>query len=317
MKFNNTVLFILIILTIYSCDNDVQAPTDLLFNNNIIDISENLGSKSERLPFFNIKLSRFYVIDQDSNASSPTLEDNRKARYITVTSKKRMLDYLDIIRFTLNTPEFRENLLDEKVILRSARTTSGPLGSIKKNDVYNKNNVLYVLENVNYNVEIRKGQIPLGAAAVGVVGNELLYLYPKTNAVYEKYYWIAFPNRENWDVGGYLNTSYFSGLILHEILHNMGFTHGASDNDTVYWIQGIFKETYDNKNFQDKYKDQLKQFMPYYSVLHADELESDTYPVVSKKLSASYITTTSSSYADVCLINTDGSYKLLKSSDFQ
>lgn len=299
---------------VLSCDNKQLSPSDLLLTEDNTSPSESLESKNRRLPFFGIELKEFYVIDENSNGDGATAEDNARARIITATSKKRMLDALDIIRFVINTPEFEKEMLSSSTKFRSARTTTGPLGdSINKNDFYDNKKVFQTLQNVKYKVTIRKGQIPLGAAAVGVVANQHLYVYPADNEFYKREnMWIAFPNRENWDSSGYLQTAYIASVILHEIVHNMGYTHGASSDDTVYGIQDIFLKVYNDKEWQEKYKAQLKQFTPYYSVLHENEVAFDTKAGSTRNQVGINAQVIENNLEYACQLNVDGTYNIIK-----
>lgn len=278
---NIVVVFIFLFVTF--CSLTLEAPSELMVSSNVIPTYNDIDRKSLQYPYFNIRFLGFLVFDVDSNSANPTPEENRQARIITDSSKRRMLGYLDLIRFTLNTPEFLSNFMDPSVKLQSARDASGPNGSIKVGDYYDKTRVLYILQTLNLGVAIRKIQMSSGAAAVGVVGHSL-YVQADDSPSKSADYWIAFPNREDWDTGGYFNIPYMSGNILHEILHNAGFTHhGAIDYDPVYSIEGVYKRVVSDLKWQEKYKTQLAELIPFYPVKYKEWVGFDTTPFNTPK----------------------------------
>ncbi len=312
-KKNILCLSLALTFLVLSCSNKQLSPSDLSLTANNASLNESLESKNRRLPFWGVDLKGFQVLDHDSNGVGATAEDHAKARIMTATSKKRMLDILDVIRFVINTPEFEEEMLSSNRKFRSARTTKGPVGAIKKNDYYDNKRVFETLQNVKYKITISKQKLSLSAAAVASVANEHLYLYPADNKLYKREnMFIALPNRDNWDGGGYLNTAYMGGVVLHEIVHNLGYTHGASSHDTVYGVQDVFLKVYNNKEWQAKYKTKLSQFTPYYSILHEDQLTFDTLAPTpkSQKNINEQIVENHSEYA--CQLNVDGTYNLIK-----
>ncbi len=271
-------LFLGTFLALASC----QIPTD----------EETILSKDRKYPFFNVGIKEFFVsYEEELNIAE---NDNPNRDHITVEQKELMLGNLDIVRFVINTPEFKERVLRGDRHFQSARdatytTPEGKVRELKYGDYYNEGRLLVVLRYAAIQTKIRKYYFR-NAAAMGTVG-KCLYLKNYDDPAYASdNNWVGFPSTQNWDEGGYLQGPYIASLLFHEILHNLGFGHRET-NDPVYGLQGLFDEVYRDPKWQEKYASELAKFTPYYPIRHKSLLQSDTYwdapPLVNSYISPS------------------------------
>lgn len=288
-----------IIVFVAACSTVPEAPSQLMSGHKF---SLSLDQKAKNYPFWNVYFRGF-----DVRTPGKTLD---------VHEKRRMLRHLDLLRFTINTPEFATNVL--KGTYRSARNVTSRDGKSKlTNGQYLDPQRL--LDIVRYRVfpfTIAKQNISAGAAAVGVVGQSI-YLEDFSNPIFRVWSWIAFPDRDYWNAGGYLQERYLSGVIFHELLHNTGFTHGGPSHDTVYGLQRAYTSTL-TKEFYAKYQKQLQAFRPFYEELHADELTFtttiDTPVPPTAPFALAHMDDHMMPHADdevvICIVKEDGTYEM-------
>ncbi|MGL4986807.1 MAG: hypothetical protein ACRC5H_06695 [Treponemataceae bacterium] len=317
-----------IIIFTFGCSQSALAPTDLMINDKLTLSTE---EKAKQYPYFNIQFAGFNVEDKDpGRPENPTEEQKKRARIFTAKGKRYMLRGMDFVRFVLNTPEFSQAVKETPMYLRRAGT--GPLGSTKVGDKADPDRLLYILQNSTYHVQIRK--ISLGAvAAVGVVGT-FRYNHPTT--YYKDNYrsWLAFPSHANLDEGGYVQDSYYhAGTILHEVLHNLGFTHGSvgESPDVVYGLAGVFREIAKNKDFLAKYDKELNSFRPFYEKKHSqwfsfDSIAGQDPPFTIKSIRTQQNAATFdyqqetdaiNNQQEICLLAEDDTYNILTKKEFQ
>lgn len=300
----NKLITIILLLTSLSCKYPT-APAELLIakNNTHVFDTEN---QTKAYPYWNIGFSSFVVANETVRAdliASTSEAMKYKAKRLEVREKELMLQKLDLIRFVINTKEFEEEIMKSK--FRSSRDASGPNGTIKVGDTLNNKRMLEVIKRREYNVSIRKGIITAGAAAVGVVGPSL-YVMSDNDKATSNSYWIAFPNHEDWSAGGYLQDNYMAGVVLHEMIHNSGFTHGVDSHDAVYGVQGAFKNVYGKKEFREKYAKELETFRGFYSKKYENWLKA---PTVYKANNFS-LTENAEKNSETCTLFYDGTYLL-------
>lgn len=276
-----------------------------------------LVQKAKKYPHLNIQFGYFSAPDLDpSSVPNPSAHDKYQSRSFNVIEKRYMLRGLDFVRFVINLPEFEEQMLAQPMYL--ARSGSGPLGSNKAGEQANSQRVLSLLRQFTYTLSIQKH--PTEAAAVGVVGM-YNYHYPKPQGGADYALWIAFPNKAKLDEGGYVQDSYYhAGTILHEIMHNLGFSHNGKDitgekKDVVCATAFVFRNIAKKINIKGtalnlKYKKQLDNFRPFYEQRHKNMLVKDTYldSDLPKKKTANF---TPSSYKTNTYILPNGSTELL------
>ncbi len=94
----------------------------------------------------------------------------------------------------------------------------------------------------------------------------------------------------------------------------MGYTH-RSDHDTVNTLQALLRSVYSDPDWQEKYKNQLTEFLPYYPERYANELTFYTTPsTTSSQIVGSRFSHTHSDGDEegmfVCYINEDGTHTI-------
>lgn len=292
------IIFV-IVVSGTACSAVPKAPSDLMAGQ---QFSSSLDQKAKTYPFWNVHFRGF-----DVRTAGKTLD---------VHEKRRMLRHLDLLRFTINTPEFATNVL--KGTYRSARAVTSRDGkrTLAVGDYLDPQRLLDIVRYRVFPFTIAKQNINAGAAAVGVVGQSI-YLEDFSNPAFRVWSWIAFPDREYWNEGGYLQEGYLSGVIFHELLHNTGFTHGGPSHDTVYGLQGAYTSTL-TKEFYAKYQKQIEAFRPFYEELHANELTFtttiDTPVPPTTPLALSHTEQHIAAHSDdevvICIVKEDGTHEL-------
>lgn len=301
---------LIIFLFINSCSFIPTSPANLMMNN--YDFLQSIEEQSHQYPYWNIDFLRFNVLDQDPQfVNNPTPEQKIKARTLTINDKVLMFQNLSFLRFALNTPEFASNLL--KTTFNSSVNAKGPKGIMVKGKPLDSKRLLEILQKRSYAVEIRKGVIAAGAAAVGVVGRHI-YVLDDNDPQAHNSYWLAFPNSQNWSTGGYLKRNYITTILFHEMLHNSGFSHTVP-NDATYGIANVFGRTVGDPKWKQKYQKQLTAFISYYGNQYKEWLLKDTIAIPKKKTrSLESLTYRRSIQEDVeiCILDENGNHSTKK-----
>ncbi len=264
------------------------------FNNNTTmpDISspDYLDALDEKYPYLAINLSAFKVTDKDSPLSSATAEDNINSRVITVGEKEHILKAIDIMRFALNTPEFKEEYDNDTYYqFRSSRDYNGTERSIKQFELFDKNIVWAILTNAKITTYILKENIGSTANAIGTHGPSFYTSINLENPVVEgdkNDNWIVqdlligLPNTVLWNDSSKLYGDEYelASIIFHELIHNLGFNHHTRDFDTADTMEDLFYTVVSKKSWQNKYKDEIENFK-YYRTKYEDFLLEDTKPI--------------------------------------
>lgn len=291
MKKNYILLSLCILLV--SCTVTIDSPIDLLINN---VTSFDIDIKAKQYPYFPVKFHTF-GIRYETTIVTP------ENTTITTKEKEIMLERLDFVRFVLNTPEFEKNILEASIY--SDREIKGTKGTVTSGEKFNNRRLLDVLQYNAHSVRIAKAKIAAGAAAQAGVGTPIYVNEKGFNK--NKIYTIEFPYVEQWDKGGYLQENYISGVLFHELLHNMGFSHGNSGKpDPVYGIQGVFLKTLTSE-FRTKYNKKIASFKPFYKTIYKKNMAK------YDSLSLDNLTTLNTDeITEVCVIYEDGTYEIRK-----
>lgn len=287
-----------------SCSFYPSSPVETMAVQN--NYSFNFAEMSRRYPYWNTGLGEFIADPNEVNPGVPlTPELQAEHQKITALDKRLMLQKMDLIRFVINTPEFEANFM--KATFWGDANASGPGGKLELNKPLDNKRYLEIIRRRKYNVTIRKMQLSLNAAAVGVVGAKI-YVLADDDRQISNSYWIAFPNREIWSKGGYLQETYMAGVVFHEMLHNTGFNHNTAAHDPVYEAQGVFTGTY-NSDFRIKYAKELAAFRGFYENQYSFWLTYDTIAPGSKTRARSAVPTPMGAPGEViCILNKDGTH---------
>ncbi len=263
--------------------------------------------QSVTFPGFDIIVKGFIAYAEDSDSPFATDEDNINSRKITVSEKNIVLEALDTIKFTVNTPEFEELMMAQTYY--AGADFSGSLRSVKQGDEYDKEILLQAIKDRIGLVTIRKEQMPftcvfaMGQLPIDTTGRTYnAYVDDLTHSLSLANLFISLNNRDQWDsVDFYHNQGFLAGVIFHELLHNMGFTHADPldvNKDTVYILGNVLTAVYNTDEFQEKYETALAAFRPFYPSLFSEYLLTDTI-AVSRSREATAGTTMNFSEIDI------------------
>lgn len=279
----------IIVLTIFisSCSNIDPSTT----NETILYLS----TMDKKYPYFPIKLKAFVVTDEDSSLENATEEENKKSREISIEEKAHVLEAINLIRFVINTPEFRAEFFDNSYKFEASKDGSG-IRTIKKGEYYNKNILFNILKNAAITTYILKDDIGFNANAVATLGPHFYVNVDAENPIVEgdndNDPWVArdlliiLPNNIYWtDKDTLYGDKYrLAQVIFHEMIHNLGFNHlNNSPNepwdqyDTAEFMEDIFRYVVENKGWKSKYKTELEQYT-YYKTKYNNFLKSKTVP---------------------------------------
>ena len=276
MRIKILITTIVMMVTINSCTSRVDSVSDIdyLSKKQVLTLEE----KDHLYPAWNISI-RY-------------LKNNSKDRAFTAEQKKTTLRILSVVRFVLNTPEYETNFLKHtnlrSRVNKSAKTTSE---KVVKGTLLDSKRVLRTVQRTQLETEIDLHDTYLSGSGVVGLGSVPGY-YPYLEDPYHEKYsnfmkqhykgtWIGFSGKYNIvdNLNDYVN---IGNTILHESVHNLGFTHGnVAGGDTTYAVGDTYSATLRNKAFLEKYKDEFKRLIPYFEEKYAEFITTD--PAVKSK----------------------------------
>ena len=243
---------------------------------------------NEKYSYLPIKLKEFAV----ENKTSPL----PNGKEISIEEKAHVLKAIDIMRFVINTPEFRTEVFSDIYEFEAAKSGTGTKRSINKGEYYNKNIVFNILKNAAITTYILKTDIGGDANALGTLGSRFYLNVDANNPVVEGdnnnatynplALLIMLPNTFYWaDKDALYSDEYvLAGIIFHELIHNLGFKHlNGSPNpidkqhDTADKMEDIFMDIVNKTEWRNKYKTELAEYN-YYQKKYKHFLENNTTP---------------------------------------
>ena len=253
-------LFLLYFLTIISCNNNVLKPDD--YSKETID---------KKYPYWQVGVSNFQIANTLTSYS-----------IITVEEKRFILRCMALIRTALNSSEFPSQV-KAKGNLAAAQDYSYGNFSIKAGENYDPDKLTDVVRIVKHNFTYEK--LKTGGAGLGTVGASRYARYcggqnPDKIPTAD---WVGFEN-DNWikwsgnSLYGYAS---FSGLMFHEHMHNIGFTHTDinKNNNVPYGLQNDNKKLIERilyGDLKDKYARELDELTAYYLTQYKYLLTEDS-----------------------------------------
>ena len=244
--------FLLSILFL-SCGNNFISPSS--YSKDQID---------KKYPYWKVGVSNFWV-DGDNDYTE-----------LTVSEKRFYLSSLALIRLIVNSEEFNyvfQKNADKFVADLTVSKEEGAIYPVVKGDKLNVDRLIKVIRVVSYDVEYGKGSHK-NYQAFSDEGNYHYSFYGSSiELLTGKRIW--FPNYYLID-WAYNNLYYFSALVFHEHLHNIGFTHNSA---TIYAMQDMIQNLgyrILEGDLKDKYEISLDELTAYYFTEYKRFLLSST-----------------------------------------
>ncbi|MBW5383312.1 hypothetical protein [Brachyspira pilosicoli] len=262
-----TLSLFTMILFLLSCNNNSLKPDT--YTKEEID---------KKYPYWNIGMSEFKIAENLTNYAT-----------ITVEEKRFILRCMALMRLAVNTSEFPTEV-QKKDLASSVNASYGSV-TIKIGDKYDKSKIVDVIRSLTYTNFIYE-KMSTGGAAFGTVGQSRYVRYvggqdpnqiPTAN-------WVGFENANwiQWSGNSLYGYASFSGLMFHEHMHNIGFTHVAqtSSNNVPYALQDVVQKLIERILYGDlksKYAKALDELTAYYYTEYKDLLLEDSVFDPSKK----------------------------------
>ncbi len=200
--------------------------------------------------------------------------------------KKRMLEILSWVKFVVNTEEFKTAILSKELESQNrgySRTIEGnsidyfePLDRQKTLDTF-----LYY---TGLSTSIYMHHFPSQATeGIASYPDDDVFLYledidnPKMKEI--KHYFEGHSIKVtaryyNLDI----NLIDIGKTIVHEMMHNIGHHHknNYTARDPAYVYGNTFKEVVMSKGFEEKYKEEFENFLPYYEEIYKKFYDTET-----------------------------------------
>ena len=255
-------LFILnlLLLFIFGCNSSMLKPDD--FSKETIN---------KKYPYWQVGVANFQIANNLTSYAT-----------ITVEEKRFILRCMALIRTALNSDEFPTAVKAKGNLTAAANYSYGNF-SIKAGEAYNPDKLTEVVRTLKYNFTYEK--LKTGGAGLGTVGvsRYARYMGGQNPDQIPTADWVGFEN-DNWikwsgdSPYGYAS---FSGLMFHEHMHNIGFTHNdVNKNSNVpYGLQDVVQKLIERilyDDLKDKYARQLDELTAYYYTEYKNLLREDS-----------------------------------------
>ena len=199
-----------------------------------------------------------------------------------------ILRCMALMRTAVNTTEFPTKVNEKKNELGSSVGASYGTFSIKKGDIYNPDIMVEVIRTVSHDFIYEKMNTG-GAAGLGVVGQSRYVHYVGGQPVDQipTADWVGFVNANwiQWSGNNLYGYAFFSGLMFHEHMHNIGFSHVGA-YAVPYALQYVIEELIKRILYGDlksKYAKALDELTAYYYTEYKHLLLEDSVFDPSKK----------------------------------
>ena len=254
-------------LFVLSCNSNVLKPSD--YSKEEID---------KKYPYWQVGAANFQIANNLSSYAS-----------ITVDEKRFILRCMALIRTALNSEEFLTEVIAKGDLTAAANYSYGNF-TIKAGEKYDPNILTEVVRTVKHEFTYEK--LSTGGAGLGTVGDSRYARYcggqPADQIPTAD--WVGFENANwiKWSGDSLYGYASFSGLMFHEHMHNIGFTHAAinQNSNVPYGLQDVVQKLIERilyGNLKDKYAKQLDELTAYYYTEYKDLLLEDSVFDPSKK----------------------------------
>ena len=241
-------------------------------NNNYLNPDAYTKEEIDRkYPYWNIGMSEFKIAENLTNYTT-----------ITVEEKRFILRCMALMRTAVNADEFPTEV-KKKDLASSVNASYGGV-TIKVGDKYDKDKLVEVVRSLQYTNFIYE-KMTTGGAAFGTVGQSryVRYLGGQNPNQIPTANWVGFENANwiQWSGNSLYGYASFSGLMFHEHMHNIGFTHVAqtSSNNVPYALQDVVQKLIERILYGDlktKYAKALDELTAYYYTAYKHLLLEDS-----------------------------------------
>ncbi|MEI0478466.1 hypothetical protein [Brachyspira pulli] len=253
-------IFSLLLLSVLGCNNNVLKPDD--YSKEEID---------KKYPYWQVGVGHFQIAN---NLKSYTT--------ITVEEKRFILRCMALIRTALNSEEFPTEVRAKGALTAGGNYSYGNF-SIKAGETYDPDILTEVVRTVKYNFTYEK--LSTGGAGLGTVGVSRYARYCGGQPLDQipTADWVGFENANwiQWSGNSLYGYASFSGLMFHEHMHNIGFTHATinQNSNVPYGLQDVVQKLIERilyGNLKDKYARQLDELTAYYYTEYKHLFNEDT-----------------------------------------
>ena len=255
-----TFTFILILLSVLGCNSNMLKPDD--YSKESID---------KKYPYWQVGVANFQIANNLKTYAT-----------ITVEEKRFILRCMALIRTALNSDEFLTEVRAKGSLTAAADYSYGSF-SIKAGAAYDSDILAEVVRTVKHNFTYEK--LSTGGAGLGTVGVSRYARYcggqPADQIPTAD--WVGFENANGiqWSGNSEYGYASFSGLMFHEHMHNIGFSHTTinQNSNVPYGLQDVVQKLIERilyGNLKDKYAKQLDELTAYYYTEYKDLLLEDS-----------------------------------------
>lgn len=229
---------------------------------------------NKKYPYWDVGVAEFKIAEDLTNYAT-----------ITVEEKRFILRCMALMRTAVNTTEFPTKVNEKKNELGSSVEASYGKFHIKKGYMYAPNIMVEVIRTVSHDFIYEKMNTG-GAAGLGVLGKSR-YVHYRGGQPADQIPtadWVGFVNA-NWIQWSGNSHAFFSGLMFHEHMHNIGFSHVGA-YAVPYALQYVIEELIKRILYGDlksKYAKALDELTAYYYTEYKDLLLEDSVFDPSKK----------------------------------
>ena len=247
-------------LFILSCNNNALKPDDF-----------SKESINKKYPYWQVGVANFQIANNLPSYATITIEE-----------KRFIFRCMALIRTALNSEEFLTEVRAKGALTAGDNYSYGNF-SIKAGEAYDPDILTEVVRTVKHEFTYEK--LSTGGAGLGTVGVSRYARYcggqPADQIPTAD--WVGFENANwiQWSGNSLYGYASFSGLMFHEHMHNIGFTHAAinQSSNVPYGLQDVVQKLIERilyGNLKDKYARQLDELTAYYYTEYKNLLLEDT-----------------------------------------
>lgn len=274
--FHKILILTIMMMTLNSCNtNYLNSADELDFLNTKLELT--LEDKSILYPAWNIEIRDI---------------GNESTRAFTAKEKEITLRIMSIIRFVLNTPEYEERIINATLRASENKNSQTTSEKVRIGDLLDSERVLRTVQRTLLTTTIYYANLNPSVVGLGVVPSYYPYFEDPNNENYDSIIsnhnrgiWLKLSSLYNFNdtLNSYAN---IGNTILHESIHNLGFSHAVSEGDVPYSLGDTFAQVLKDKDFLEKYKDEFRKIIPYFEEKYKDFIKDSPVVTQSKRASS-------------------------------